>query len=80
MTITMTAKHQITIPNNIAHSLGLKKGDMFEVSLKGNRIELIPVEIVEKVFTDEEYAKLNALCENEKGKEKPVTEEFIDNL
>ncbi len=44
MTITMTAKHQVTIPRKIADVLSLKKGTMFDVIVHRNRIELIPLE------------------------------------
>jgi len=80
MTISMTAKHQITIPKKVADVLGLKKGSMFNIEVSKNRIELIPLETKEKVFTAEEYAKLEALAVKEEGKEKQVTKKFIDNL
>ena len=80
MTITMTAKHQVTIPKKITDVLALKKGSMFNIVVSKNRIELIPLEIKEKVFTEGEYHKLEALAAREKGKEKRVTKRFIDNL
>ncbi|MCK4518606.1 MAG: AbrB/MazE/SpoVT family DNA-binding domain-containing protein [Candidatus Omnitrophica bacterium] len=80
MTITMTAKHQITIPKKITNALGLKKGSMFDIKISKNRIELVPLEIKEKVFTEEEYKKLEALALREKGKEKHVTKGFINKL
>ena len=80
MTITMTAKHQVTIPIKITSALGLSKGDMFDVQVNGNRIELVPVEIVEKVFTEDEYAKLDDLCAKEEKQVKRVTKKFIDSL
>ena len=80
MTITMTAKNQITIPKKITNALGLGKGSMFEVEISRNGIGLIPLEIKEKQFTDEEYVKLETLAAKEKGKEKYVTKRVIDNL
>ena len=80
MTITMTAKHQVTIPKKIADVLRLKKGAMFDVLVSKNRIELIPLETKEKVFTDEEYRKLDMLSSSEKGMELRVTKNFIANL
>jgi len=80
MTITMTAKHQITIPKKITSALGLKKGSMFDIEVSKNGIELVPLEIKEKVFTEEEYEKLEALALREKGKEKRVTKGFINKL
>ncbi|MFA4888841.1 MAG: AbrB/MazE/SpoVT family DNA-binding domain-containing protein [Candidatus Omnitrophota bacterium] len=80
MTVVMTSKNQITIPKKITNALGLGKGSMFEVEVSKDGIELIPLETKEREFTDEEYAKLEALAAKEKGKEKHVTEKFIDNL
>jgi len=80
MTITMTAKNQITIPKKITNALGLGKGSMFEVEVSKEGIELIPLETKEREFTAEEYAKLETLAAKEKGKEKRVTKKFIDNL
>jgi len=72
MTVRMTAKHQITIPKKVADVLGLGKGSMFDITVSNNRIELIPLETVEKVFTEEEYKKLETLSRKEKGTEKRV--------
>ena len=80
MTITMTAKHQITIPKKIADVLSLKKGTLFDVIVRRNRIELVPLEIVEKTFTDKEYAQLDALATAERGQEKLVTHALIHAL
>ena len=80
MTITMTAKHQVTIPKKITDVLRLEKGTMFNIVVSKNRIELIPLETKEKVFSDEEYKKLEMLSIKEKGSEKQVTKKFIDNL
>lgn len=80
MTITMTAKHQITIPKKIADVLRLKKGAMFDIVVSRDRIELIPLETKEKVFSDEEYKKLEMLSIKEKGTERQVTKKFIDNF
>ncbi len=80
MTITMSEKHQVTIPKKIADVLRLKKGSLFNVEIKGNRIELIPVEVRERTFTDADYQKLDKLVAKEKGQEKKVTKAFIAKL
>ena len=82
MTITMTVKNQVTIPKKIVNALDLEMGAMFDVHVVGNKIELIPLEVVEKVFTDAEYAKLAKLvqAEKKKGTAKKVTKKFIDNI
>ena len=80
MTITMTAKNQITIPKKITDALGLSKGSMFEVEVSRHGIELTPLETMERQLTDEEYVKLESLAVKERGKEKRVTKRLIDNL
>ncbi len=80
MTVTMTAKNQITIPKKITLALGLEKGSMFKVEVSKNGIEFIPLETKEREFTREEYTKLETLAVQENGKEKRVTKKLIDNL
>jgi len=80
MTITMTTKNQITIPKKITNALGLEEGDMFKIMVSKNRIELVPLEVKEKVFTKKEYEKLDIICKKERGKETRVTKEFIEKL
>jgi len=80
MTVTMSEKHQVTIPKKIADILNLKKGSLFTVEVRENRIELIPVEVKERVYTAEDYRKLDRLRELERGKEKKVTRTMIANM
>ncbi len=80
MTVIMTAKNQITIPKKITEALGLKKGSMFKVEVSKNGIEFIPLETKEREFTHEEYAKLETLAAQEKGREKSVTKKLINSL
>jgi AbrB family looped-hinge helix DNA binding protein len=76
----MTAKHQITIPKKITEVFGLKKGSIFDIEVSKGGIELIPLETIRKVFTEEEYKKLDTLSRKEGGKETRLTKRFIDNL
>jgi AbrB family looped-hinge helix DNA binding protein len=80
MTITMTSKNQITLPKKIVDALDLSKGAIFDVRITGNKIQLVPLEVTEKVFTDEEYKKLDELAKSQKGKAKKVTKEYINNI
>ncbi len=80
MTIIMKTKNQITIPKKITNILGLEEGSMFKITVSGNRIELTPLEVSEKIFTKEEYAKLEQLSAKERGTEKKVTGKFIKRL
>ena len=80
MTVIMTEKNQVTIPKKIAQILKLKRGSMFDVEVADDRIELIPLEAKERVFTEEEYRRLEALSAKELGREKPVTKRYITSL
>lgn len=53
MTITMTSKYQVTIPKKIVDRFNLKRGAIFDIKIEANRIELIPMELVEKSYTQE---------------------------
>lgn len=80
MTIAMTSKNQITIPKKIVTEMNLVEGALFDIHINENRLELIPMETVEKTFTDEEYARLEALYQKEKRLVKPVTAKDIESL
>ena len=80
MTIMMTGKNQITIPKQLVKNLGLSQGSLFDVRQKGNRLELIPLETVEKTFTDAEYAKMDEIFEREKHLAKPLTLAEIERM
>ena len=80
MTIAMSEKHQVTIPSRIARVLDLKRGSLFDVELKGSRIELIPLEVREKKLARAEYRKLDKLLAQAKGRREKVTATFIDKV
>ena len=80
MTITMTSKNQITIPKKIVTRLGLKRGCHFDIKTDEHRIELIPMELVEKPYTDEELQKIEEIYQREKHTAKPMTKAYIEKL
>jgi len=80
MTITMTSKNQITLPKKIVDALRLHRGSLFDVNVKSNRIELVPLEVNNREFTDAEYEKLEKLYQKEKGSAKKVTKKYIDSI
>ncbi len=80
MTITLTGKNQITIPKKLITAMHLAEGALFDIQLKGNRLELIPLETVEKVFSDAEYIRLENIYQKEKHSAKKVTAKDIDKL
>ncbi|MCK4851717.1 MAG: AbrB/MazE/SpoVT family DNA-binding domain-containing protein [Candidatus Omnitrophica bacterium] len=48
MVVKVSSKHQVTIPKNIAEAFDLKKGDVLEVTRKGNKIVMVPKEVIYK--------------------------------
>lgn len=80
MTITMTSKNQITLPKKIVDTLRLRKGSLFDVNVKSSHIELIPLEVSQREFTDAEYEKLEKLYQKEKNSAKRVTKAYIDGI
>ncbi|MBL7073338.1 MAG: AbrB/MazE/SpoVT family DNA-binding domain-containing protein [Candidatus Omnitrophica bacterium] len=46
MVVKVSSKHQVTIPKEIARVFDLRKGDVLEVMRKGNRIIMIPKEVI----------------------------------
>ena len=46
MVIKISSKHQVTIPKDIAETFHLKKGDVLEVERQGNKIIMIPKEVI----------------------------------
>ena len=80
MTIVMTEKNQVTIPKKITNVLGLKRGAMFNVEVHKSRIELIPVEVKEISFSEEQYKKLDKLSKAEKGQEKRVSSTMTQRM
>jgi AbrB family looped-hinge helix DNA binding protein len=80
MTITMTSKNQVTIPKKIVDRFHLKRGAIFDIKIEANKIELIPMELIEKSYTEEEYKKLEELYQQEKSTVKPMGKGLIGKL
>jgi AbrB family looped-hinge helix DNA binding protein len=76
----MTSKNQITLPKRIVDALRLHRGSLFDVKVQSNRIELVPLEIQEREFSDEEYEKLEKLYQKEKSSAKKVTKKYIESI
>ena len=76
----MSSKNQITIPKRLVKALQLSEGALFDINIKGNRLEIIPLETMEKTFTDEQFAKLEEIYQKEKHLSEPITKEYIENL
>lgn len=46
MVVKISSKHQVTIPKGIAEAFHLKKGDVLEIARQGNRIIMVPKEVI----------------------------------
>ena len=46
MVVKISSKHQVTIPKSIAEAFNLRKGDVLEVESRGNKIIMIPKEVI----------------------------------
>jgi len=80
MIITMTSKNQVTIPKKIVDQFHLKRGSIFDIKIEANKIELIPMELIEKSYTDDEYKKLEELYQQEKSTAKPIGKDLMRTL
>jgi len=80
MTITMTSKNQITLPKKIVDALRLSKGALFDITVKSDHIELVPLEVAKREFSDAEYEKLEQLYKQEKGSAKKLTKSYINKI
>ncbi|MDR1147711.1 MAG: AbrB/MazE/SpoVT family DNA-binding domain-containing protein [Spirochaetaceae bacterium] len=47
--VTLSHKHQVTIPKEAREKIGLKAGASFEVIIFSNRIELIPIKPIKNL-------------------------------
>ncbi|MBF0490828.1 MAG: AbrB/MazE/SpoVT family DNA-binding domain-containing protein [Candidatus Omnitrophica bacterium] len=80
MTITLTSKNQVTIPKKIVDRFHLKRGAIFDIKIENNRIELIPMELVEKTYTEDDYKKLEKIYQQEKQTIQPMSKDLIKKL
>lgn len=80
MTITMTSKNQVTIPKKIVDRFHLKRGTIFDIKIEANRIELIPMDLVEKSYSEDEYKNLEELYQQEKSTAKSMGKGLIRKL
>ena len=64
---------QVTLPKKFRERLGLKKGDLAEAELEGDRIILTPKRLIE----DKALQELKAVLDEVHAKNKGVSEEEI---
>ncbi len=71
MVTKVSAKNQITIPKAIAQIFHLRKGDVLEIEREGNRIVMVPKEVIleDKYPQEDLEAAEKALSQGIKGEE-----------
>lgn len=70
MLVKMTSKHQVTIPQKISSDFHLGKGDFLEVLRDGNKIIMIPKEVVfEDKYPVEDLEAAEHILSKNLGKE-----------
>ena len=83
MVVALRAKSQITMPNNIVKSMGLKEGDEFEVVAKDGGILLVPVVTYPKAYVEKlkkEVARAEKDLEDGKLPVFETVDEMMDYL
>jgi AbrB family looped-hinge helix DNA binding protein len=80
MTITMSSKNQVTIPKKIVDRFHLTRGAIFDIKIDMNKIELIPMELIEKSYTEDEYKKFEEIYQQEKHAAKLMNKDLIKKL
>lgn len=74
MSVVRVLDHgQVTIPKPLREALGLKKGDLAEVELEGNRVVITPKRLIQK----QAFQKLVALLDQVHQQNKGVSEEQV---
>ena len=75
--IKMNRNRQINIPATFVAMLNLGEDRYFKAELKGNRIILVPIDPVERVFSEADLNLAEASYQKEKHLAKPVTSAWI---
>ena len=79
MLAELRTRSQITIPKQIVMSLGLSKGDQFDIFEKDGMVCMVPVAIYPKKYVEKLQKEVNELKNNIKsGKQKTFSN--IDDM
>lgn len=78
MIVELKAKSQLTIPNAIVKSMGLKQGDFFEISEEKGRIILTPVALYPKEYVA--HLEAEAKTAKKRGKEYASVSAMMEDL
>ena len=75
--IKMNRNRQINLPAAFVAMLNLGEDRYFKAELKGNKIILIPIDPIERVFSQEDLDLVETAYQKEKHLAKPVTSSWI---
>lgn len=72
---------QVTIPKPLREALGLKKGDLAEVELEGDRVVITPKRLVQKQAFQQLVALLDQVHQQNQGvSEDEVTRDILNAI
>lgn len=70
MVVKISSKHQVTIPKDIAMIFNLRKGDVLDVERMGDKIVMIPKEVIfEDKYPQEDLAAADKALSKGSSKE-----------
>ena len=75
--LKMNRNRRINIPAAFVAMLNLGEGRYFKAEIQGNKIILIPIDPVERVFSEADLNLAEATYQKEKHLAKPVTPSWI---
>jgi len=78
--IKMNRNRQINLPAAFLAKLSLGEDRYFKAEVVGNRIVLVPVDTVERGFSEEDLDLVEETFQREKHTAKPVTEAWLKKL
>lgn len=75
--LKMNRNRQINLPAAFISLLNLGEGRYFKAEVRGNQIVLMPIDPVERVFSNEDLDRVEETFQSEKSLGKPVTEAWV---
>lgn len=75
--IKMNRNRQVNLPSAFVARLSLGEDNYLKAEIKGNHIILTPIDPIERVFSQKDLDSVEETYQREKGRARPVTEEWI---
>ena len=75
--IKMNRNRQINLPSAFVALLNVGEDNYFKAEIRGNHIVLTPVDPIERVFSETDLDRIEAVYQKEKKFSKPVTPEWV---